>query len=179
MLAEFLNPTWERREGSAEILGTAHTIGGPSWHERTMLIDGRAVHLTVPEPIFIETGDFVCVVGVAASSGVLEAIAYSNRSKGVSGRWRGDWAEFGAALAALLIAIGSIGVALLQLSSFSRLSTLTLVGGSIIFGLSILVLVLFALVLVTARRSWYRHFAVSGAIASRHPSSGTNGTFGM
>lgn len=167
MLADFLSPKWESIEGTAEVLGTAHTIGGPNWHERTLLINRRAVHLTVAEPIFIESGDYICVVGVTATSGVLEAIAYSNRSKGVSGKVGVDWGEFGAALAALLVALGGIGMAVLQLfSSLSRLSSLTLVRGSIIVGLVTLVLTLLALVMITARRSWYRHSAVKGAIPS-------------
>lgn len=163
MLGEFLSPRWECIEGTAEILGTAHTLGNLSWHERSLLIDGRAVQLAVPEPIFIESGDIVRVVGVAASSGVLEALAYTNRSKGVSGKQRGAWGEFVAAVALVAVAVVSIELTMRQLAlSLSRLSAATLIACSV--GIGLVVIVLIALVLVTARRAWLRQSAVGNAL---------------
>jgi hypothetical protein len=72
-------------------------------------LSGTPVYLQLDDPIFIENGETVRVVGRQNENGVFEALAYNNRSSGVSGNAGG--ALFRRLFVILIVVIGVLVIA--------------------------------------------------------------------
>jgi hypothetical protein len=75
------------RQTRATIISINGAWGNSHLYECFFRLSGAPVALRVTDPIFIEDGETVRVVGIHNGNGVFDAVAYHNRTSGASGNY--------------------------------------------------------------------------------------------